>query len=201
MTIAVIGAGASGMVAALQAAWHGASVTLFERNPVVGRKLLVTGSGHCNITNDAVGAAKYTCANPAWMETLLSRFGVRDLLEMLAAIGIPVYKTSDGWYYPLSNSAQSVVEAFSAALSLTGVNLSTQTQVTRRQDRANGFLVGFIRDGKQQEAEFERVIVSAGGMAYPSSGFAGRIVPGVGKTGAYRPAETTRAGTPSGRSG
>jgi predicted Rossmann fold flavoprotein len=177
MTIAVIGAGASGMVAALRTAWQGASVTLFERNPVVGRKLLVTGSGRCNLTNDAVGAAKYTCANVAWMETLLSQFGVRDLLEFLAAIGIPVYKTSDGWYYPLSNSAQSVVEAFSAALSQTGVNLLTRTQVTAVKIEANSFLVGYIRDGKQQEAEFERVIVSAGGMAYPTLGSRGEFFP------------------------
>ena len=115
MKIAVIGAGASGMVAALQAAGNGATVTLFERNASVGRKLLVTGSGHCNITNAAVSPAKYTCADPAWMETLLDSFGVSDLVEMLNSIGIPVSKTSDGWYYPLSNSAQSVVEAFASA--------------------------------------------------------------------------------------
>ena len=84
MKIAVIGAGASGMAAALQAAWKGATVTLFERNASVGRKLLVTGSGHCNITNAAVSPAKYTCADPAWMETLLDSFGVSDLVEMLA---------------------------------------------------------------------------------------------------------------------
>ena len=124
MKVAVIGAGASGMAAALQAAWNGAAVTLFEHNAEVGRKLLVTGSGRCNLTNDAAAAAKYACADPTWMDTLLGRFGVRDLLDMLAAIGIPVHKTSDGWYYPLSNSAQSVVEAFSSALTLAGVTLS-----------------------------------------------------------------------------
>src|SRR5690554_3183582 len=104
MTIAVIGAGASGMMAALQAAWNGGAVTLFERNTSVGRKLLVTGSGRCNITNEAAAAAAYTCADPRWMETLLSRFGVADLLAVLSEIGIPVHKTSDGWYYPLSDS-------------------------------------------------------------------------------------------------
>ena len=86
MKVAVIGAGASGLAAALQAAWHGAAVTLFERNAAVGRKLLVTGSGRCNITNEAVAAAKYACADPAWMEALLSRFGVGDLKAMLAQL-------------------------------------------------------------------------------------------------------------------
>lgn len=177
MNIAVIGAGASGMAAALQAAWNGAAVTLFERNPSVGRKLLVTGSGHCNITNAAVSPAKYSCADPAWMEALLSRFGVADLVVMLATIGVPVSKTSDGWYYPLSNSAQSVVEAFASALNLAGVTLYPQTQVTSIRVSGKGIAVGFTRDGKKQEGEFERVIVSAGGMAYPALGSRGELFP------------------------
>jgi predicted Rossmann fold flavoprotein len=185
MTVAVIGAGASGLAAALQAAWNGADVALFERNATVGRKLLVTGSGHCYITNDGVSAAKYTCADPAWMETLLSRFGVSDLLEMLAAIGIPVYKTSDGWYYPLSNSAQSVVEAFSSSLDLAGVTIINKTQVRSISVCDKGLAVGFTQDGKKQEGEFERVIVSAGGMAYPALGSRGELFPvleGLGHT-------------------
>jgi predicted Rossmann fold flavoprotein len=177
MSIAVIGAGASGMTAALQAAWQGGNVTLFERNEVAGRKLLVTGSGHCNLTNDAVGASKYTCSDREWMETLLGRFGIRDLLEMLSTIGIPVFKTSDGWYYPLSNSAGSVVEAFSAALNQSNINLLTQTQVTSLKTEDRGFLISYVQDGKQQQTEFERVIVSAGGMAYPNLGSRGELFP------------------------
>ena len=165
------------MAAALQAAWGGAAVTLFERNPAVGRKLLVTGSGRCNITNDAVSAAKYACADPAWMETLLKQFGVPDLLEMLDSIGIPVHKTEDGWYYPLSNSAQSVVEAFSSALTLAGVTLVTECQVSSLHSRGKRLAVRFWRDGKEQEDEFERVIVSAGGKAYPSLGSRGELFP------------------------
>jgi len=177
MTVAVIGAGASGMMAALQAAGKGASVTLFERNAAVGRKLLVTGSGRCNITNDAAAAAKYTCADLAWMEALISRFGVRDLLAMLTKIGIPVYKTFDGWYYPLSNSAHTVVEAFSSALDLAGVTLWTSAQVTSIRTSGKGFKIRFFHDSLEQENEFERVIVSTGGMAYPSLGSRGELFP------------------------
>lgn len=60
--MAVIGAGASGLMAALFAAWQGAAVTLFERNNSLGRKLLITGSGRCNLTNAAVAPAAYACA-------------------------------------------------------------------------------------------------------------------------------------------
>lgn len=173
------------MAAALQSAWHGAAVTLFERNAAVGRKLLVTGSGRCNITNEAVEAAKYACADPAWMEALLSRFGVDDLKAMLASIGIPVHKTSDGWYYPLSNSAHSVVAAFASALKQAGVTLCSQTLVSSLRASPKGFAVRFSRGGQEQAEDFERVIVSAGGKAYPSLGSRGELFPvleGLGHT-------------------
>jgi predicted Rossmann fold flavoprotein len=183
MNIAVIGAGASGMAAALQAAWNGAAVTLFERNATVGRKLLVTGGGRCNITNDGVAADRYACADPTWMEALLDRFSVGDLLDLLSSISIPAQKTSDGWYYPLSNSAKSVVEAFSSAVTLAGVNLIPLTPVNSIHISGNGFVVGFTRDEHQKEETFERVIVSSGGMAYPSLGSRGDLFPVLEKLG------------------
>lgn len=177
MKIAIIGAGASGMAAALQAAWNGAEVTLFERNAAVGRKLLVTGSGRCNITNAAVAPAKYACADPAWLAALFARFGVREWIDMLSVIGVPVRKTDDGWYYPVSNSAQSVVEAFASALQLAGVTLSAQSQVTDLRTDGKSFRLRFWRDGKEQEQSFARVIVSAGGAAYPSLGSRAELFP------------------------
>jgi predicted Rossmann fold flavoprotein len=176
MRIAVIGAGASGMVAALQCAWHGAAVTLFERNATVGRKFLVTGSGRCNITNDAVSAGKYICADPNWMEALLSSFGVQNLLDMLREIGVMVYKTSDGWYYPLSNSAQTVVDAFYHALILADVSLCMSSQVTSVSTNENGFTLKLSHQGGEEE-HFDRVIVSAGGKAYPALGSRGELFP------------------------
>lgn len=183
MAVAVIGAGASGMAAALQAAWNGAAVTLFEHNSEVGKKVLVTGSGRCNLTNDAVAAAKYTCADPAWMDTLLGRFGVKDLLEMLGRIGVLAQKTPDGWYYPLSNSAHSVVEAFLSALSLAGVAISNQTHVSSIHAGKEGLAVCSLRGGSEEEKEFERVIVSAGGAAYPSLGSRGELFPALARLG------------------
>jgi hypothetical protein len=165
------------MMAALQAAWNGASVTLFERNPTVGRKLLVTGSGRCNITNAAAAAAAYTCADQKWIETLLGQFGVPELLAVLSEIGIPVYKTSDGWYYPLSDSAHTVVDAFACALHLAGVTLVNSAQVTSIRVGGKGLAVRFSRDGKEEESEFERLVVSAGGKAYPSLGSRGELFP------------------------
>ena len=69
-SLTIIGAGPAGMSAALFAARRGTAVTLIEGNPAVGRKLLVTGAGRANLTNRNVSAERYTCSDPAWMETV-----------------------------------------------------------------------------------------------------------------------------------
>jgi hypothetical protein len=183
MSIAIIGAGASGMVAALQATWLGQPVTLYERNATAGRKLLVTGSGRCNITNQAACGAKYSCADPGWLDTLLGDFGVGDFLAMLREVGIPVYKTSDGWYYPLSNSAQTVVDAFSSAIRLAGVTLRTSTRVTSIQANGNGFILHSTGELGEQKEFFNQLIVAAGGEAYPTLGSNGELFPVLAKLG------------------
>jgi predicted Rossmann fold flavoprotein len=177
MRIAIIGGGASGMAAALQAAWRGASVTLFERNAVVGRKLLVTGSGRCNITNDGASAEKYTCADPEWMAALLGCFGVQALRGMLEKIGILIYRTSDGWYYPLSNSAQTVVDAFAAALSLADVSLRLSSRVLSLSVGNQAFVLQWSCEAGKKEEAFDKVIVAAGGKAYPTLGSRGELFP------------------------
>jgi predicted Rossmann fold flavoprotein len=176
MKVAVIGGGASGMVAALQAAWGGADVTLFERNETVGKKLLVTGSGRCNITNENVNAAAYACADTLWMETLISSFGVVELKTMLLEAGIPVRATLDGWYYPLSESAHTVVDALAGALRLAGVTTVTNTLVLSIK-RGGGFTLRCRQGETEEKYTFDRVIVSTGGKSYPSLGSRGELFP------------------------
>jgi hypothetical protein len=170
MKVGIIGAGASGMAAALQAAWAGAEVTLFERNPAPGRKLLVTGSGRCNLTNNHAAAGRYTCADPAWMAALLGAFGVSDLLAMLDGIGVPAHKTPDGWYYPLSDSAHSVVAAFGSALALAGVKLLCDARVTGLRAGGEGHELDYTQGGELRTTSFARAIISSGGMAHPELG-------------------------------
>ena len=183
MKIAVIGAGASGLLAALNAAWQGAPVTLFERNATLGRKLLVTGSGRCNLTNDGVRNNPYTCDDPGWLSSVLEQFGVADLLETLEKIGIPAYKTWDGWYYPLSNSAHSVVDAMTHAVERAGITIQNDSKVVDIIKTSEGFRVIFRQGGDQQQADFKRVIVSAGGKAYPTLGSTGEMFPVLAELG------------------
>ncbi len=177
MKIAVIGAGASGIIAALQAACAGAEVTLFERNQTVGRKLLVTGSGRCNISNQNVSAEKYDCADRAWLEQVFTSFGVNETLAMFKKLGILVYHTDDGWYYPLSNSAQSVVAILAGALAAANVEqlLSCRVETIFRRDRH--LVVKYHHSGSNEERQFDRVIIATGGKAYPTLGSTGDLFP------------------------
>jgi len=175
MEIAVIGGGASGIMAALHAAWQGAAVTLFERNASLGRKLLVTGSGRCNLTNEQVPTNPYTCSEPAWLKSLIDRFGVSELLNTLQKIGIPTYKTWDGWYYPLSNSAHSVVDAMTHAVQTSGIKIQSSSHVINITKDHPGFNILFIHHNNQHQMTFEKVIVSAGRKAYPTLGTKGEM--------------------------
>lgn len=172
--LTIIGAGPAGMTAALFAARSGEKVRLIDANEQVGRKLLVTGSGRANLTNQRMDAGRYTCANPAWMQTLLGRFGHPELIDFLNEIGVLTYSTSDGWCYPLSESAQTVVETFANALRLAGVELVLNTRVTAIRKSPAGFDLD-LSSGATLSTQ--RLIVAAGGRAYPTLGSRGELFP------------------------
>jgi len=164
-------------MAALHAAWEGATVTLFERNVTLGRKLLVTGSGRCNLTNDQVSSNPYTSGDPEWLKAIIDRFGVPDLLDTLQKIGITAYKTWDGWYYPLSNSAHSVVDAMTHAVQTAGIKIRFSSEVVNITKNNSGFSVFFKHNNNHQMMNFEKVIISTGGKAYPTLGSKGDMYP------------------------
>ena len=172
--VTIIGAGPAGMTAALFAARSGASVRLIDSNEQVGRKLLVTGSGRANLTNQHMEASRYTCADPAWMQTLLGKFGHRELIAFLDEIGVLTFSTADGWCYPLSESAQTVVETFANTLRLAGVELVLNSKVMSIRKDNETFKIE-MASGATLSAE--RLIVAAGGRAYPTLGSRGELFP------------------------
>ncbi len=171
-TVTIIGAGPAGMTAALFAARAGAQVRLIDSNAMAGRKLLVTGSGRANLTNQQMDAKYYTCADPAWMASLLGQFGHSELIEFLNSIGVLTFATSDGWCYPISESAQTVADAFRNALDLSGVELVFDTTIKTIQKKPQGF--NLVADaGKAFNCD--HLIVAAGGKAYPTLGSRGEL--------------------------
>lgn len=169
--IAVIGSGPAGLMAALFAARAGGQVTIIDSNEHTGRKLLVTGAGRCNLTNSDVAAVRYACDNPVWLNKVLLQFSREDLLQFLDSIGIPAFATFDGWYYPVSESAHAVADAFDGALDSMRVEKMMRKLVTGVLPTEHGFNVLLHRD----ILSFDRVVIACGGKAYPVMGSDGSL--------------------------
>lgn len=174
-TIAVVGAGPAGIAAALEAARRGARVLLYDTNPLVGRKLLVTGNGRCNVSNLHASPERYTCADLSFLARALALHGPRDTLALLEDLAIPTYATDDGWCYPLSDSAANVVELLTAALRLAGVEVHLQSKVRDLRPKMGG--VAIVCGGPDDVVAADRVVVATGGMAYPALGSRGEFFP------------------------
>jgi predicted Rossmann fold flavoprotein len=173
--IGIIGAGPAGIMAALQAASSGAQIQLFDANRLVGRKLLVTGNGRCNLTNANVAVDRYVCADDTFIQALLAQFDHYKLVALLAEYGILTYSTHDGWTYPLSDSAATVQETLAEALEQAGVESILQTRISNIRRVKHGFLLE--TNNPNQKYRVDRLIVAAGGKAYPTLGSKGDCFP------------------------
>ena len=126
INVAVIGGGASGIMAALTAAEDkNNSVTLLERQQRVGRKLLATGNGRCNLTNMGACIENYHGEQSDFAETALSSFPPEKTLEFFRGLGLLTVTEPGGRVYPLSDSANSVLDVLRFALEKRGVKLRT----------------------------------------------------------------------------
>ncbi|MEN6478611.1 MAG: aminoacetone oxidase family FAD-binding enzyme [Anaerolineales bacterium] len=175
MNITIIGAGASGILAAILAAQGGARVTLYDTNARVGRKLLITGNGRCNLSNLQAHASRYACADQAAISVALQAFGVPQTRDCFRRLGIPTFATPDGWCYPLSESAAAVAEILAARLAELGVILCLQTKVADLRPRGSGWELAL--GGPEKWVSTDRVIVACGGAAYPALGSKGELWP------------------------
>ena len=111
--VAVIGAGAAGMMAAITAAEAGASVTLFERNDRVGKKLRITGKGRCNVTNNCDNSEflSNVPTNPRFLYASLSRFSTADTMAFFEDAGVPLKTERGKRVFPVSSAHLKAIES------------------------------------------------------------------------------------------
>ena len=140
MRVLVIGGGAAGMMAALTAAENGHAVTLLERQGRVGRKLMATGNGRCNLTNHHVSPAHYH-GGEGFCSHALAAFDVGNTLLYFAGLGLLTTAEDSGRVYPFSNMAGSVLDVLRFALESHGIELHTACPVTAIRKKGNIFLV------------------------------------------------------------
>lgn len=162
-TIAIIGGGAAGLMAAVTAAEKpGCRVLLFERQARVGRKLLATGNGRCNLTNVNAGPSHYHGADPDFVRPALKALDVSATLDVFRGLGLLTAPADGaGRVYPMSDSANSVLDVLRFALDRAAVELHAGAPVTAVGRRKTGFLV------ETEEGRFpaDRVIIACGGCA------------------------------------
>ena len=170
-TVAVVGGGAAGLMAAIHAARLGAAVTVFEKNERCGRKLGITGKGRCNLTNhcnretffaNVTGDARFLYS--AW-----SRFGSEDTEAFFEELGVPLKVERGNRVFPVSDKARDVVDALVRAARDAGVRIlnAKVEDILMESDTA----CGVVANGREQR--FGAVILATGGASYPLTGSTG----------------------------
>jgi len=172
MIVFVIGGGPAGMICAANAAKNGHTVTLFERNEKLGKKLYITGKGRCNVTNVAERDAffEHVLRNPRFLYSAFSHFDNKDLMERIEQAGVPLKTERGGRVFPVSDKSSDILRACEKIVRESGVTVRLNAHVDEvlTQDGA----VSGIRIGSQTLA-CEAVVVATGGISYPQTGSTG----------------------------
>lgn len=164
-TIAVIGGGASGMMAAITAAEEGNCVILLEHNDRIGKKLLTTGNGRCNFTNINQEPICYRSDNPTFPWKIIEKFNTREVVSFFLKLGV-YSRNRNGYLYPNSDQASAVLDALAIELRRAGVEIRTDVECRQILPGKRGFLIQ--TDAGNVRAD--RVILCAGSKAAPNTG-------------------------------
>jgi predicted Rossmann fold flavoprotein len=165
--ILVIGGGASGMMAAIAAARRGARVTVLERMQRVGKKLLATGNGRCNLTNLNPQLEHYHGGSPRLALEIIAQFDVEKTMRFFEELGVALRAEEDGKVYPATNQAAAVLELLRDEMDRLGVETICEAAAVRIE-KANGALK--VVTGEERSFTTDRVIIAAGGKSSPNLG-------------------------------
>lgn len=164
--VTVVGGGASGMAAAIMAARQGAQVAILEHMDRVGKKLLSTGNGRCNLTNLSLENGCYHCSQPEFPMRVISRFNVERTLGFFEELGI-MAKSKNGYIYPNSEQASAVLDMLRLELSRLQIQVVTGCQVKQLRKK-NGS--SFLAVTNQGDFFGDALILSTGSKAAPVTG-------------------------------
>ena len=180
--IAVIGGGPAGSMAAIRAGQLGRRVVLVERNDVLGRKLLMTGNGRCNITNTApmdVFIKKFAPGGE-FLRSAFFAFSNEDLMEFFRSMSLELKAERQGKVFPVTDKSHSVVSVLDGCLKENKVDIVYGARITGIERKGDRFVL-IPEDGARIEAD--KVIVATGGASYRATGSTGDGFTIAGRTG------------------
>jgi len=160
--VIIIGAGASGLVTAITSARRGKKVLILEKNSKVGKKLLATGNGRCNITNQKPTLNKFHSKNPAFVEQVLDGYGYQSIKRFFRTIGLELIEAKEQKVFPMSLQASSVVELLEAECEQLGVEIICNYHVNKIVNNSHGYQIEGFRS--------YRLVIATGHLSAPNLG-------------------------------
>ena len=173
MKVVIIGGGPAGMMSAITAAERGNNVILFEKMKTLGRKLLITGKGRCNITSsiDIKDFIQNVPGNGKFLYSSFQNYTNRDIIDFLNKQGVKVKEERGNRIFPVSDKSKSVLDAFINKLNELKVDIRVNSRVTKIEVQ-DGKVVG-IRYNNNILEKADKIIIATGGLSYPATGSTG----------------------------
>ena len=173
--VIIIGGGAAGMMAAITAAEYGEKVLVLERNDMLGKKLLITGKGRCNVTNnsDNENIMKNIPTNSRFLYSALAGFSAYDVMDFFESLGVPLKTERGNRVFPVSDKAADIVNALKNRLKELDVKIINERAEKILTDKSSDkpFVTG-VKCGKNIY-KAEKIILCTGGKSYPGTGSTG----------------------------
>ena len=169
MKVVVIGGGPAGMLAAISAAKSGNSVTLLEKNNILGKKILITGKGRCNITSslDISDFINNIPGNGRFLYSAFENFTNEDIIDLLKSEGVKVKEERGNRIFPVSDKAEDVRAALERVVKKSGVQVKLNSKVDKIEVEENK-VKRVVCDNEKYDAD--KVILATGGRSYPLTG-------------------------------
>jgi hypothetical protein len=162
----VIGGGAAGILAAISAKRRNRSVVICDRMAKIGKKILASGNGRCNLLNERLDESFYNPSARALVKSIFEKFGKEQALSFFKGLGLETY-SEDGRIFPRTNQSSSVVKVLEMELNRLSIPIELNFEVKNISRSETGFTV-ISRSGKSIECE--KLVMAAGGKSYPALG-------------------------------
>lgn len=164
--VAVVGAGAAGLMSAITCARGGLNVLLLDGREKIGAKILMSGGTRCNVTNEVIEESDYESESIKVARNILRGFSSRETIDFFKGLGIDFVLEPGGKYFPTTHSGKTVLDALMKALEREQVTLKHSCKVKMVKDKEAGFIIG----GEFGSFESRAVILTTGGLSYPQTG-------------------------------
>ncbi len=176
MKVIVIGGGPAGILAAISAGLNKNDVTILEKMNMLGKKLLITGKGRCNITSSIPISEfiKNIPGNGRFLYSCFNNFTNEDILDILKEEGLQTKVERGNRVFPITDKSKDVLQALLNRLKRLGVKVQTDTRVEEIIVKENKVIgVKFLHNGKEKIMQADKIILATGGKSYPTTGSTG----------------------------